>query len=524
MDRKTLFALISLVLVLGLALSALADPTPASKPTGELRIGVNDPGNWTIDPRASKMMEMAIINQVFDPLIGYTDDGKLSAEGGVAERWVTSADNRRITFYLRKGIKFHNGDEVTAADVKFSLDSLIQHGTSLYRGEYERGIESVEAPDRYTVIIHLKQPNATIFMYWLSGLVSPDFRILPKQYVEKVGDEYFAAHPIGSGPYKVAEIATGDHITLEAVDYPHFAKGVPKFKRVTFNFIVEEGTRVAMLKKEDLDIIELSRARCEEVKAAGFKLYQKEGQVNGTVIFVLWPTEKTKDMPLSNKKVREALVLAIPREEILNTLLGGYGFLTGTFALTPWALGWVDITPHKYNLQRAKELMVEAGYPDGFELTMVSTYAKEIPELQEIDEVIASVWATELKVKPKIEVMDWTTWSKRRKAGDFYGYYWSSFSSGRVYAGALIRVMMHSKAGNARADDPQLDARIGEMMAQTTEQGFAQAQEKTLRYIHDNFLGISLGVLTANFAVNPEKVKEWRQNNTPRDYNLAAIK
>ena len=146
---------------------------------------------------------------IFDTLVSYKDDVSKPAPG-VAEKWEISEDGKTYTFYLRKGVKFHNGTELTAKDVKFTIESIMDPANAAASKQYLNDVETVEVIDDYTVKFSLKNVYASFMLL----LGSPQFGILPSEYIEEVGMEAFDRNPIGTGPFKFQEWIPDDHITL----------------------------------------------------------------------------------------------------------------------------------------------------------------------------------------------------------------------------------------------------------------------------------------------------------------------
>jgi peptide/nickel transport system substrate-binding protein len=179
----------------------------ADKPSGELRIALAFLGAqrfipWAEVPSGGIKQHQIL---VYDYLVGCTDDGQLSHESGIAQRWEEAADHRSWTFYLRQGVTFHDGAELTAEDVKFSIDSLFDpKAVAPLLGPAKGAFREAEVKDPYTLVVHLKQP--AVFLPWnFSCATGSEGMILPKKYFQQVGADAFARRPIGSGPYKVAQ-------------------------------------------------------------------------------------------------------------------------------------------------------------------------------------------------------------------------------------------------------------------------------------------------------------------------------
>src|SRR6266699_4504834 len=215
-----------------LSVALLASPA-AAQAKSELTVALSSFSTEVLDPVLGGHVVKYYMSLMFDYLVGVTPDGQLSKDSGLATRWENSADYKRWTFYLRKGVKFHTGEEVTAEDVKFSLQRAIgKRSTTGYAGPLRTLIQDIETPAADRVVLVTKEPTLIIPTY-LSRSLSTEGMVLPKKYIEQVGDDVFARKPVGSGPYKFVEQVTGSNIKLSAVDN-HWRIGVPKYKIMIF--------------------------------------------------------------------------------------------------------------------------------------------------------------------------------------------------------------------------------------------------------------------------------------------------
>ncbi len=230
MRRVFLIVAVSTLMLAAAVLAPAGHGWAQAKP--ELTVALSSFSTETLDPALGGHIVKYYLSLIFDYLVGSTPDGQPSPAGGLAVRWENSPDHKRWTFHLRKGVKFHNGDEVTSEDVKFSLQRATgKRSTTGYAGPLRTLIQDIETPAPDRVVIVTKEPTLIIPTY-LSRALSTEGMVLPKKYIEANGDDAFARKPVGSGPYRFVEQVTGSHIKLAAVDN-HWRIGTPKYKLMT---------------------------------------------------------------------------------------------------------------------------------------------------------------------------------------------------------------------------------------------------------------------------------------------------
>jgi peptide/nickel transport system substrate-binding protein len=274
----------------------------------------------------------------------------------LAESWVISPDARSYEFKLREGVKFHNGDTMTAEDVVFSLKR--------YRASQAKFIESriakIEALNPHLVRIDFKVPFPDFLEYLLPGVSSLGW-IVPKKYVEKVGDAGYKKHPIGCGPYKFVEFNPGVRIVGEA--FQEYWRKVPNIKRMEFILIPDPATRLAMVRRGEVDSV--------TYMADAFNTAVKEdpklrliAPMSPSQYMLYISAQWDPKSPWSDQRVRKAASLAIDRKTLADIYLPGCGPI-GAFGLKPDPLT-VQFPPDPYDPQGAKKLLADAGYPNGF--------------------------------------------------------------------------------------------------------------------------------------------------------------
>src|SRR3989442_9968400 len=306
---------IIVLLLLGLA---GAGPGVSGVRAEDLTVALSSLSTETLDPVLGGHIVKFYLDQIFDYLVGVTPDGQLSADDGIATRWESSPDHKRWTFHLRRGVRFHNGDELTSDDVKWSLQRAMGKRSTTGYGEPLRVlIKDIETPAPDRVVIVTKEPTLIIPQYLSRGLATEGM-IVPKKYIEAKGDDVFGRSPVGSGPYRFVEQVTGSHIKLEAVP-SHWRAGTPKYRVLTFKIVPEESTRLAMLRRGEVDIMEVSPERGKELQRSGMPIVTKRQDAHVDFWWILPWT----NAPIRDKRVREALNIAIDRPELLESVFAG---------------------------------------------------------------------------------------------------------------------------------------------------------------------------------------------------------
>jgi peptide/nickel transport system substrate-binding protein len=276
----------------------------------------------------------------------------------LAESWMESPDGLVYEFKLRRGLKFHNGDPCTAEDVKFSFERYNGTGAK----ELHANVERVEIVDALTVRFHLKAPWPD-FMTFYGTTATAAGLVVPKRYLEQVGVDGFKQHPVGLGPYKFVSHTPGVEVVLEA--YEGFWRKVPDVKRLIMKGVPEGTTRLAMLKKGEADIaIALDGPVAEEVTRDP-RLTLVDTRAPG--IFWIEFTEQWDPKSIwADRRVRLAVNYALDRQAINEASCLGYCPPSGV--AIPRVMDYaLSVEPLPYDPQKAKQLLAEAGYPNGFD-------------------------------------------------------------------------------------------------------------------------------------------------------------
>ena len=303
----------------------------------------------SLDPHASNDNPSSRIRvQIYDRLMDLDDNGV--PQPMLAESW-ERPDDKTIIFHLRKGVKFHNGDEMKASDVKFSLERAL---ASPEVSHILTGINGVEVLDDYTVKVTTEKPMAAI----LNNLAHTTIAILSEKATKEAGDK-FGQNPVGSGPYKFVSWQSGDRVTLEA--FPEYWQGEAPVKNVVFRNIVEETNRTIGLETGELDII----YDIQGMDKNKLKDDDRFVVIEGPQVSMTYLGFNMKKAPYDNPKVREAISYAIDQKPIIDTVFLGAGE-AGNSIIGPNVWGYYDVEKYTQDIEKAKALLAEAGYPNGF--------------------------------------------------------------------------------------------------------------------------------------------------------------
>ena len=350
-----------------------------------------------LDPTANTAaaIDRVVFSNIYEGLIKVDRNGNFIP--GLATKWEVSADGRVYTFNLRQGVKFHNGEPFNAQTAKWNLERAMGPDSVNAHPEYFRGIEKIETPDDNTLILSLKDVDALFIPHMAEG----DAVMLPIK-----GYENAKSNPIGTGPFRFAKWVRGDRVEMVRFE-DYWNTELPYLDNVVFKFIGDASAQIAALKAGDIDVIGYIAApesAMELSKDSSYKVYA--GTTTGEVIM----STNNKAKPFDNKLVRQAMAYAIDRQAVIDLVMFGYGTPIGSH-WSPSTPYYVDLTgkfPH--NPQKAKELLKEAGYPNGFEATIklpaIYSYSRRAGE------VIADQFA-EVGIKLNIEIVEWGQWIER---------------------------------------------------------------------------------------------------------------
>lgn len=349
----------------GTTTPATATPTESAAPAsgGILRFGT-DSEPTSFDPHTcSEEASLRVIHQLYETLVCYNSD--MTITGQLAESWEIP-DETTYIFHLRQGVKFHSGREMTADDVVYTFDRILGKtdagdiGALGSKASYYGGIASITAEDTYTVKITLAEPNAA----FLSSLTKTYGAIVDKDVVEANGD--LSRADGGTGPFTLQEWLPDNYVTLTKFS-DYWDAGRVKLDGITYYLIGDEAARLAALRTGEIDIANLSATN---VTAAEAESNLKVISYQSNTYIALGCNLSTA--ALQDKNVRQAIDYAIDRQALINVVFDGKAVPCSMVppAMGHWSLDVTDMDLYQYNLEKAQQLMQDAGYSDDNRLTL----------------------------------------------------------------------------------------------------------------------------------------------------------
>jgi peptide/nickel transport system substrate-binding protein len=539
---KLIFTLFLTLLIISLLISCAAAPattqptitspqatttqpptssTPASavaatnKPQGELVAALQTFGNenflpW-LDASAAPLDDL-----VYDMLI-YWDHLNFKFLPGLAESWEVSPDGLSLIYHLRKGVQWQDGwGEFTSADVKFNFEMQASK-KSIGKVSQTRRIASMDIPDPYTLNVHFKDSYPTFWMDLSVGNSGICQGIVCKKYVETVGEEVASQKPIGSGPFKLVDSQSGSYFKFEALD--NHWRVVPEFKTITVRLLPETSTLIAALKNKEIDLAQVPVEQLVDLKAAGVTV--EVSPLGGGMLVIRWgglviPVDKRYDPAYHNKdpwtdvRVRKAMAIAIDREAISKAIFAGSAKPAGV----PLNSADMDKYLYSYDSAAARQLLKDAGYPDGFSFKVISYLQPGVPESPRLMEALASFWQ-QIGLDPQIVVIDLATYNNKNVAPLKMAGEVSLYRIAPV-ADMLSRaeLFLMPNVTTPLFEDEGSYAIYNDAPKKTFEERWA-CVDKLNKYYFENVGPIPVVRAGYCFAWNPEKILPWPHHESP---------
>jgi peptide/nickel transport system substrate-binding protein len=365
-----------LVVAVALSLFVSAAPAVSAAPDGQITFAVHVSlaPTW-FDPAETPgvitpfMTLYALHDALVKPMPGN------AWAPGLAESWTASKDGLAYEFVLRKGVRFHNGDPLTAEDVKFSFERYKGAGATTLKAR----TAAVEVVDAHRVRFRMKQPWPDFMTFYGTPATGAAW-IVPKKYAERVGEDGFKKAPVGAGPYRFVSFNPGVELVVEAFD--GYWRKAPAVKRLVFKSVPDESTRLAMLKRGETDVAySLRGPHGEEVKrSSGLTLKATFPTFTEWIVFTEQWDPKS---PWADRRVRLAANLAIDRKTFSEAEYLGFGKPAPSIIPRDFDFYWAP-PAYPYDPARAKQLLAEAGYPKGFDAVEIATDAVYVGEAEAV--------------------------------------------------------------------------------------------------------------------------------------------
>ena len=398
--KKKFLALVLLMTLLGTVLSGCGDGSAAETQksradTNELVVGIAQDLDDSLDPHKTvKAGTREVMFNVFEGLMKPTPDGDLTP--AIAESYEVSEDRMTYTFHLREGVQFHNGKTVTAEDVVYSIQRCAAATeTGIVQVEAFSVIQSIETPDDKTVAITISEPSNEFISYMTTA-------ILPADY-----DKQDTA-PVGTGPFKFVSRTAQDSVVLEK--FNEYWGTPAQLDKVTLKIMENADSLMMSLQSGAIDL-------CAHLTSTQVAQLEKDFNVaEGTMNLVQAMYLNNAVAPFDDVRVRQALCYAVDKQEIIDLAFDGYGSPIGSSMYPAFGKYFDDSLTNYYtkDVEKAKALLAEAGYPDGFDMTITvpSNYKPHMDTAEVLVQQLAQIG-----VNATIEPIEWESWVSDVYAG-----------------------------------------------------------------------------------------------------------
>jgi peptide/nickel transport system substrate-binding protein len=394
LGRRWMLGVLILAMTFATWSTVFAAVMPAPGETLTIAVPDEPPG---LDPTTSPAAAIAriVYNNLLEGLVKVDMQGEVVR--ALAESYSVSIDGKVYSFTLRPGVKFHHGRALTADDVKYTLERDLDPKTGHPHRDYYEDIQQITVIDARTFDIALQKPNA-MFIF---NLARANSAIIAKEEVERL-----KSHPIGTGPFQFSEWVRGDRIVLSRFK-AYYQPGMPSLEKVVFRFIADPSAQMAALRAGDVDVIGTAMNPESAVELKHDPQYRViEGLTTTDVIAAI----NNSKPPFSDLRVRKAITYAINRDDVIKGAVFGLAKPIGSH-MDPLNPYYVDLSQgYEYAPQKAKQLLAEAGYPQGFEFVL--RLAEPYLAYRRAGEIIANQLA-KVGLKAKIEIIEWGQWLSR---------------------------------------------------------------------------------------------------------------
>ena len=466
--------------------STPADGPEARAAAGELNVGIAQDLDSSLDPHKTvKAGTREVMFNVFEGLLKPDASGNLNP--AVAESYTVSDDHLLYTFKLRPGVKFHNGQDVTPEDVIWSYQRCAEPDSAdIIQVAAFAGVEMYAEGDD-TVCFRLKEPNNEFTSYLTTA-------ILPKDYIEQ------DTQPVGTGPFRFVSRTAQESVVLERFDDYWGTK--PDLTRVTYKIIENSDSILLSLQSGAVDVF--AHLTTTQIAQLGDGFHVEEGTMNLVQALYLNNAEK----PFDDVRVRQALCYAVDRQQILELAFDGYGTLLGSSMYPAFSKYFDDslTNTYEYNTEKAKALLAEAGYPNGFEFTLDCPNNRYIND-EAIGKALAGMWA-KIGVKVKVNAIPRANYFPKvlRYDSSVGMVGWGASTQDALFPLQSLVETVDVKKGNGlsnigRVSDPELDALIEKIKEEENFDKRNELIEQALLRVNKNIYVLPLHTQVINWAL-----------------------
>ena len=451
MKKPVKVALASCIAVVLAACGGTQDVADVNKDTLVVAQGADAK---TLDPHATNDQPSSrVAIQIYSQLVEV--DENMNLIPGLASSW-KQLDERTTQFTLREGVKFHNGEELKASDVKYTLDRMVASPTVAH---IVGALESVEVVDDYTVNLKTSEPFGPL-LYHLSHTAAS---IMSEKAVAEGGDNY-GQNPVGTGPYQFVDWSVGDRVTMKAFD--DYYAGKQQIENIVFRNITEGSNRTIALETGEVDI-SYDIAPIDKTSVVDHKNLDLIEAESLSTTYVGFNFNKA---PFDNKLIRQAIAYAINQNDIIDAVEMGAGIASNS-PISPKVFGYnPDAKRYEQNIEKARQLMVEAGYADGFK---TSIWTNDNPVRVQIAEVMQAQ-LRKIGIDMAIEVVEWGAFLDGTNRGDHEMFMmgWVTVTGDADYGlYALFSSSTHGGAGNRSFyTSPQVDEMLNAARTSTNQE------------------------------------------------------
>ncbi len=504
-----------------------ATPAPAAgaqAAVDRLRIATLNPHAETYDPALTTAGSGAFqFRMMYESLLRFDQQGAYIPN--LATSWEISSDLTTWTLHLKKGVPFHRGfGEFGVPDFIHTLEQELRpEGIVGWKDIYQNWMDDLEVPDDHTLVLHLdpKMFEGDVLLYLSNEL---GVAIRSQAHFEAEGQQGVLRTPVGTGPYQAVERLEGSHVLYERVPYDHHRVN-PDFQELQLLFAAESATRLAMVVTGQAHAVFLSPDLRNEAESQGMKTIRSTIVTSPNYMMFggnYLPSKPHYDptVPLTNKKVRQALNLAVDRQGLRETLFGGEGEIMVMPFFHPNYLGWDPALAesfkedYRYDPQRAKELLVEAGYPSGFKTTIALVPRPGLPNILDVGEAIGQYWEA-IGVDVELKPFEFAAMRPHYREETMHNISWIDSTARFAQLEFTLRVLYYSKGVVHFFETDFIDEKYEEVATTFSSEGRDRIGREIINHLYDEYAMLPLFWTFTVITVDPTVIAEWETTAAP---------